>query len=429
LKARIEYPAPEYLTPNVEPIAIIHGDSEGYVRFARKLDDEWNNLPSLPVSKLRQMFPEFAHELMRDSYFGINTQWRAGSDRPTRLNACWVDIDLHQTGQMQTVGQVIGKAIDMVRRGELPKPSMYVYSGRGAWLLWLLIDEEGKRPKAFPEKIIAQESINRELALRLHQGLCEVEVDMGVADASRMIRVPGSTNSKADPGYETVQFLPVLDFKGRGVEYTLSNLTERLGLRRHKDQKKLVGWRALWNYRFLDFKLLGQLRGGFSEGCRNRAGYIYVQILTHLGLSDSEIEHSLAIFGQECRPPLSGADQRSILKHHRKYRDRWMSDEKIGRYLKVTAEEGKRLTRWNRFQVYKELDEMDLKLGGNARTEYRKQVIGEIIAERGVLPSRQIAELMKQSGIDISHVTVHRLIQKMELPRPPQLLICQNSGS
>jgi len=109
---------PEILGPYVKPILRIHQD-DGYVPFGRKLDDEsWENLPVIPVKKLQAMFPQFVDELTRDSYFGINTLWRPDNDRLTRLNACWVDIDLHQAGQMETIGQVVGRVIDTVIRRE-----------------------------------------------------------------------------------------------------------------------------------------------------------------------------------------------------------------------------------------------------------------------------------------------------------------------
>ncbi len=154
--------------PNVRPILSIHrAEENGYVRFARRLDDDqWQNLPAISTSKLERMFPQFADELMRDSYLGINTLWRPNNDRLTRLNACWADIDLHSVGAILSLGQIIGRAIDMVRAGALPRPSITVYSGRGVWFLWLLVDASGSRPKAYPEKVLLHEEINRELSRR-----------------------------------------------------------------------------------------------------------------------------------------------------------------------------------------------------------------------------------------------------------------------
>jgi hypothetical protein len=218
---------------------------------------------------------------------------------------CWVDIDLHQPGKMATVGQVVGKAIDMAEDGELPRPSLTVYSGRGVWFLWLLVGEDGYPPEAFDDKVLILETINRELSRRL-------AADMAACDCQRMLRVPGSTNTKADAGHEIVQFrfLPDLDATGRCSEYTLNELVEWLGLetpKKKKPQPKIVsGWNALWMYRFQDFRLLREMRGGFQEGCRNQALRLYANILQHLSFDDATIEEHLGRLAQECRPPDSG---------------------------------------------------------------------------------------------------------------------------
>jgi hypothetical protein len=145
---------------------------------------------------------------------------------------------------MATMGQILGRSFDMVENGELPRPSIRVYSGRGVWFLWLLVDDDGYPPRAFDERILTLETINRELSRRL-------AADVTCCDSQRMLRVPGSTNSKADAGHEIVEFhfLPELDRTGRCAEYTLKELAEWLGLetpKRKKSQPKIFsGWNAL----------------------------------------------------------------------------------------------------------------------------------------------------------------------------------------
>jgi hypothetical protein len=48
------------------------------VTFHRKRGDELENLGSVPTAELETMFPEFAAELERDSYFSVNSFYRAG---------------------------------------------------------------------------------------------------------------------------------------------------------------------------------------------------------------------------------------------------------------------------------------------------------------------------------------------------------------
>jgi hypothetical protein len=72
---------PELLEPTapyVRPVVEIHRGPDGYVTFHRKRGDELENLGSVPTAELETMFPEFAAELERDSYFSVNSFYRAG---------------------------------------------------------------------------------------------------------------------------------------------------------------------------------------------------------------------------------------------------------------------------------------------------------------------------------------------------------------
>jgi hypothetical protein len=359
----------------VEPILQIHRGPDGYVQFARKLDDdEWQRLPSISVSRLQQMFPQFAQQLMRDSYFSINTRFQPNHKRLTRLNACWVDIDLHGPGTIATVGDVIGKEIDMVRAGQLPKPSLTVYSGRGVWYLWLLVDKDGQPPKAFPENELALEAINRELQRRMSS-------DAGACDPGRHLRIPGSTNSKADPGHEVVRFLFDVDARGRYAEYTLDDLVERLAIesakRKESRPKEVTGYGAVWLYRWQDFEQLRRIRGGFQDGCRNNAAFLCAVILQHNGLQDTAIENHLIRFAAECTPPLPPSQVKAIMQEISKTPIRKYREEKIIGMLKITPDEGKLIPRWDQTRIITvEADKMDAGLRrGNPRIEYRKQVL------------------------------------------------------
>jgi hypothetical protein len=408
---------PEILSPSMEPIIRIHQGPDGYVHFGRKLDEDvWENLPTIAIAKLEAMFPQFAQELMRDSFFGINTLWRPGNDRLTRINACWVDLDLHGRGEMRTIGTVVGGVIDMVQNDKLPRPSLMVHSGRGVWFLWLLVGDDGRRPAAYPEKILLQEAINRELQRRLSG-------DASACDSHRMIRVPGSSNSKAEPGNEVVEyrFLCDLDARGRGTEYRLEDLAENLGLNpsgRPPRQLTHVGWRALWTYRFQDFQRLREMRGGFREGCRNHAALIYGTIMQHLGIPATSIRNALLLLASECKPPLTDAEVRSVLKGIGKAPYRKFLDSKLADYLRITPEEAEHLPRWAKPKTITEVDTMDATLSTNDRVEYRRNIIRDIHKKHGcVLSYRQLARLMGERGIHVSHVQVMKYCRGMNLPR------------
>src|ERR1022692_2169377 len=136
------------------PILRLHRHSDGYIAFAAERDGEdFRPVISIRASELETWFPAFREQLLRDSYVGINADWRLrsyGSDGPAYgyplhrsdqlryINACYVDIDLHKLGL--DVGAVIGRVINLQDSGQLPHASMIVRSGLGIWLLWMVHD-------------------------------------------------------------------------------------------------------------------------------------------------------------------------------------------------------------------------------------------------------------------------------------------------
>jgi hypothetical protein len=70
---------PEPTAPFVDPIIQIHRGPDAFVSFHRKREEQWEDIGSMRTADLRQMFPQFVEELERDSYFSINSFYRAGT--------------------------------------------------------------------------------------------------------------------------------------------------------------------------------------------------------------------------------------------------------------------------------------------------------------------------------------------------------------
>jgi len=110
--------------PDARPILEIHRGKDGYIIFARLDDGKWHEW-SQPVQTLAEMFPEFAADLVENSFFSINTFWhpRRKSDDVRWLNAAFVDIDCKGPDDLGTrLGAIIAKA----DKAEIPKPSFIV---------------------------------------------------------------------------------------------------------------------------------------------------------------------------------------------------------------------------------------------------------------------------------------------------------------
>lgn len=120
-------------------------------------------------------------------------------DRVDTLSACWVDLDLkdkaHQTGPYREQGLTryevfVPAMLALAESKGLPSPTLAMRSGRGLWLYWRLVDEQGqpvvddggptwKRVLDLLERLIA-----------CFPGLA----DAGVKDRKRQMRIPGCSH-------------------------------------------------------------------------------------------------------------------------------------------------------------------------------------------------------------------------------------------
>jgi hypothetical protein len=97
------------------------------------------------------------------------------------LNALYVDIDAHDG---EDVMYQVELALSALEHARIPEPNCIVYTGRGAHLYWLI---ERTDARALPRWQACQRHL-----VKVCQG------DRMSADATRVLRVVGTVNSKAD---------------------------------------------------------------------------------------------------------------------------------------------------------------------------------------------------------------------------------------
>jgi len=274
--------------PSLPALRLWHTSADGYVSFHRKVNGEFRDVASVPVTELhglgQQWLPGLLAKLATDSYFTLNAMFRPGvrrlspreryvpatvegqrverltlhspieryqrgtgglrfayrdSDAVRWLTAAWVDCDGYDVG-LDAPGTVAAlmRAWD---QGHIPVPSFLVRSGRGAWAFWKLLDErnptdgerrvgQGGKVSLYPDTPVQASSA----AVRLHRAvnhalaarLAAVGADVGAGDVARTCRVPGSWHSGAGAH---VEILPVLR-DGAMACYTLSELARWLEL-------------------------------------------------------------------------------------------------------------------------------------------------------------------------------------------------------
>lgn len=356
--------------PVWEPIMEIHRDPDGYVSFHKKDENGvFQDLWSIQAGELSGYFPAFIEHLARDGFFSINSFYRPGygvskidsrlatalrkTSAVRSLNACFVDLDVGRPGCQLGAFAAIGQASDILYDiSPWLMPSMAIKSGRGAWLLWFLEQPNGLPVRCWPEKLANWYMIQR----ALHEILADKKLhsDRGSQDAARVCRVPGSINSKADD--RSVIYSVNYDAKAKPLIYTLEQLNSLLDIKpKRLDQgvrKQLMdpaisalkrrGWVARWARTLRQFEALRRHRGGFLEGHRAKACWLYAIILRKNYQPEATVEKMVRELGRDCKPPLPLVDVANALKQQsgqQPGRGKNIKDDTIADLLDVTLEE------------------------------------------------------------------------------------------
>jgi hypothetical protein len=419
--------------PQLAPIMALHRHSDGYVSFAVARnageDKDFRPLVAIRADALAQFFPAFRDQLMKDSYVSINAAWRLrrhGKDGPAHgyplhtterlryLCAAYADLDYYKIGV--TFGRALGRVVEMQDAGLLPKASIILKSGRGMWLIYLLCDPKDptRAPGAFPEKLEQYFRLQRTIVQRF----ATIGADPSGKDAARHVRIPGSLHTGSE---EYVEWW----IQGRDAEaysYSLTQLCALFGVeipRRHAVERAATddvrkkcrrGWVALNSRRLRDFNLLREMRGGFSEGCRHYAAWVYAHLLRTNGVPRDDAAVQVNLMGGECHPPLTPSACRSAVKTG--FGKKWIRllDQTIADYLGITPEEAGFLgfPAANRYLPANPAPPKPRPSEEQARSVLaRREKIIAIIAEIGSAPPvREMGRRLIEAGFRGNHQTV-----------------------
>jgi hypothetical protein len=403
---------PSLLEPDAAALLKFHRAEDGYLTLHRKpAANSFVNLGAFLPNELDEIFPTFREELERDSYFSVNGYafpLRRGKTKHLRyLNACYVDMDCYGLSGSEALGKTVQAMAELV----IPSASIFGLSGRGVWLFWLLRDvtEPGIPQRAFPEKRLLYSRIQKALYGRVKNVWPELQPDGNALDMVRVTRIPGSINGKSE---KRVAHFASLTPAGKLRVYTLPELADFLDLEERKPVPAKIlrfgrrlpnrrnGWVARWEKALQWFETLRGLRGGFNEGCRHYALYIYALLLRRNGLSEGEVCAAVAELGRECRPGKKDDDQitevdvaGAVFSTQGMQATVHISTARMGAMLGVTAEEAEALA------PFAPKARAPRGKKREARMKARRERIQEIVNELGgVPPAADVARILQRDG-------------------------------
>lgn len=220
------------------------------------------------------------------------------------LVAITIDLDVGRGPDDLTAGQALGASLDMSLRGELPLPSLCAFSGRGAYLMWLLRDVTDSRPPLNTRDNLATW---QSCSAALWQRTRHLKADPNAKRLANWYKRPGTIDTKT--GNLVVYMTFGAHDLGRIPTYTLPGLaatlevhhepldTEtpdpkapivRIGCPCPQPQPSLTPKKRSRvvkagkgsepsRVRIEEIERLNAYRGGFREGCRHMALVYYSQ--------------------------------------------------------------------------------------------------------------------------------------------------------
>ena len=213
----------------------------------------------------------------------------ARNSNVAELASIALDIDCYKVGLKPTA--VLMAVLDLADEGTVPRPSMVAYSGRGAYVYWLLGGGYGGLPVANGENVAAWRRVVSHLAdATLHLG-----ADRNAMRPANWFKSPGSVCTKTG---RDVLYMPLWPgATGEVPRYTLEALVDALGIthqriepverpaviqprsRRKPEERKrkakLGRGGECARKRVREIERLSDYRGGFVKGIREEVMWLY----------------------------------------------------------------------------------------------------------------------------------------------------------
>ena len=250
----------ENLSLSVKYINIIHGDSKGWITKAKICDKEYKQWHYKYKDLIELKFDE------DNVYITLNTFYKTYRriECIKELNALFIDLDIYKTGF--TKEQILMNLNENYFKQSMPIPNFIIDSGRGLYLIWLI--------KKVPSMALPLWEAVEEY---FYKTLKEFGADRQAVDATRILRVPGSFNSKTHTEVKIIDNYDYLyELREIQSEY-MPELSEKAPVRRGRPKKVkyIFRERSLYYARIMDIIKLCELREYDLKGHRELILFLY----------------------------------------------------------------------------------------------------------------------------------------------------------
>lgn len=250
----------EHSSPSIRYINCIHGESEGWITKAKISDKGYKQWHYKHIQLVGLKFDE------DNEYITLNTFYKTYRriECLKELNALFIDLDTYKTGF--TKEQILMNLNENCFGKNIPIPNLIIDSGRGLYLIWLI--------KKVPSMALPLWKAIEEYFYKI---LKEFGADRQALDATRILRIPGSFNSKTHTEVKIIDNYDYLyELREIQNEY-MPELSEKAPKRRGRPKKVsfIYRERSLYYTRLQDLIKLCELREYHLKGHREFILFLY----------------------------------------------------------------------------------------------------------------------------------------------------------
>ena len=389
----------ENLSSSVKYINIIHGDSKGWITKAKICDKEYKQWHYKYKDLIELKFDE------DNVYITLNTFYKTYRriECIKELNVLFIDLDTYKTDF--TKEQILINLNENHFKQSMPIPNFIIDSGRGLYLIWLI--------KKVPSMALPLWKAVEEY---FYKTLKEFGADRQALDATRILRVPGSFNSKTHTEVKIIDNYDYLyELREIQSEY-MPELSEKAPVRRGRPKKVkyIFRERSLYYARIMDIIKLCELREYDLKGHRELILFLYRYYLCYFTEDVEKALYDTLELNSMFKQPLAEKEVTRATKSaetvfKKENKDYKYKNETLINLLEISDEEQKEMITIIDDEEYKRrkrLRNKKLYNSEKAKEKYKDKLIknGEITKEEKISLRREkikdlLAKGLKQKEI------------------------------
>ena len=307
----------EEYSEQINYLDILHSDSKGWITKA-EINSGYKQWHYRYNELLEQDFNQ------ENVYISINTFYSTFRrlEYLKELKAQFIDLDIYKTGF--TKEQIIMHLEADYFNKSIPRPNLIIDSGRGLYLIWLL--------NSVPSKALP---LWKAIEEYLYSVLKPFGADRQALDPTRILRVPGSINSKSKTTVKVIeQYDYIYDLREIQNEY-LPELEERKAKKKGRPSKTVFihRERSLYYARIQDIIKLCELREYDLKGHRELILFLYRYYLCYFLEDTKKALEDVLELNREFVYPLSETE---VIRATRSAEKVYLSKDKDYKYKNET---------------------------------------------------------------------------------------------